>query len=471
MALTPNPPAYLPFPGIRERKLIEQLLTWLSPYIASFGYIILVILLVLEGAGLPLPGETVLLIVAAFAAHGDLSIVMVIGVATVSAIIGDSIGYTLGRNGREWVQKRFSRHGNGEGLARSEAFFHKHGPKALIVARFLPVIRVFTAVVVGLNGMPLRTFVSYELIGATFWATTISLLGYLFGSNLLLLEEIMHRIGLSLLLALLLIAGSIWLMRRLSNEENRVRARLANISQRLRLPQLLVWLRYRFDPASGAAFVVTVSFAVAVVTGWLFSGIAHDVLEQEQFALYDAGVAIWFLLNSTPDSRAFFLAIGFLALPRVILVGTGLAAAALLWQRGWRRLTALLVSVGGGVTLNLLLTHFVKRPPPAFPATLVPARNYSFPADEPMHAVLFYGFLAYLIIRSRANWGWQVAVVLAVITLLALIGLSQMTLGTHYLTDVVAGLIAGTFWLAVTILLSELIVPAATPAPRNKRYE
>lgn len=459
MGLTPNPPACPRFPGILEQKLIEYLVNLLSPYIASYGYVILIVLLVLEGAGLPVPGETVLLIVAAFAAHGDLSIVMVVVVAAASAIVGDSIGYSLGRNRREWVHQWLARHGDGTGLARSEAFFHKHGPKALIVARFIPVIRVFTAVVVGLNGMPARTFVSYELVGATFWAATIALLGYLFGSNLALLDEIIHRIGFSLLVALVLIAGSIWLMRRLSNQESHVRARLERISQRLRLPQLLAWLRYRFNPASGAAFVVTVSFGVSVISGWLFSGITHDVLEQQEFALYDASVAVWFLLNSTADSRAFFLAMGFLALPRVILVGTGLTAIGLLWQRQWRWLIALLVSVGGGVTLNLLLTQFVKRTPPAFPATLVPARNYSFPADEPMHAVLFYGFLAYLMVRSRANWGWQVAVALGVMTLLALIGLSQMALGTHYLTDVIAGLVAGTFWLAVTILLSELIAP------------
>lgn len=438
---------------------MTQLVVLLSPYIATYGYFILAGMLVLEGAGLPVPGETVLLIVAAFASHSHLSIEMVIAVGSVSAVIGDSIGYSLGRRHGPQVLRRLRRHGDGAGMERSQAFFRRHGPKALIVARFIPVVRVFTAVVAGINQMPTRLFLTYDIVGAIFWATSISLLGYIFGNNLELLDRVLQRIGLSLLLAVLLIAGSIWLIRRWSREESRVRAQLQRVSYRLRLPQLLAWLRHRFDPVRGATLVVIISFALVVISGWLFGGITQDVLARESFALYDAGVAVWFLLHVTPDSQEFFLLIGSLARLLPILAGTTLVGFWLVWQRQWRRLIALWLSVAGGSLLNLLLTHFIQRKPPSFPATLVPGRTFSFPADEPMHAVLFFGFVAYLIIRTMHNWRWQVTVALSTITLLVLIGISQMALGTHYLTDVVAGLMAGIFWLGTTILLSELIAP------------
>ncbi|MCB8952594.1 MAG: bifunctional DedA family/phosphatase PAP2 family protein [Ardenticatenales bacterium] len=439
---------------------MTQLVVFLSPYIATYGYFILAGMLILEGAGLPVPGETVLLIVAAFASHSTLSIEIVIAVGAVSAVAGDSIGYTLGRRHGPRVLRRL--HGDGTGMEKSQAFFRRHGPKALIVARFIPVIRVFTAVVAGINQMPTRLFILYDILGAIIWATVIGLLGYVFGNNLERLDHILQRIGWSLLLAVLVIAGSIWLIRRWSRQESRVRARLLRISHRLRLPQFFAWLRYRFNPAGGATFVVTISFGLVVISGWLFGGITQDVLAREEFALYDAGVAVWFLLNVTAESQEFFLLIGQLASMDIIFIGTALVAILLLWQKRWRRLIALWISVAGGSLLNLLLTHFVQRRPPSFPATLVPGRTFSFPADEPMHAVLLYGFIAYLIVRGVPKWGWQVTTALGTITLLVLIGISQMALGTHYLSDVVAGLMAGIFWLGTTILLSELIAPAET---------
>lgn len=125
-----------------------NLLTSLTPYIANFGYLIVAGFIIIEGIGVPLPGETVLVFVAAFTTTGKPSLALVIVVGAISAMLADTLGFTLGQRYGIAVINRFHR-GNGDALARSRAFFAKHGVKAVFLARFIPVVRVFAAVLAG----------------------------------------------------------------------------------------------------------------------------------------------------------------------------------------------------------------------------------------------------------------------------------------------------------------------------------
>ena len=109
-----------------------NILAHLTPYIARFGYFIVAGFIILEGIGLPLPGETALIFVAAFTKTGKPSLAVLVAVGAASAMIADTLGFTLGRRYGTGVISRF--HGDrGEALARSRAFFAQHGARAVFL--------------------------------------------------------------------------------------------------------------------------------------------------------------------------------------------------------------------------------------------------------------------------------------------------------------------------------------------------
>jgi membrane protein DedA with SNARE-associated domain len=168
----------------------------------AHGYWIVFFGVMLENAGLPVPGETILLAAGFFASQGTFALAAVIGIGTLGAITGDNGSYWVGRElGREFLlrygkyflltQKRFN---------RIEVFFQEHGDKTVLVARFLSGFRVFTALFAGATHMRWRRFLLFNVLGAILWATTIALLGYFFGKNWGLLVHWMDRTSLTVLL-------------------------------------------------------------------------------------------------------------------------------------------------------------------------------------------------------------------------------------------------------------------------------
>jgi membrane protein DedA with SNARE-associated domain len=140
---------------------------------ANLGYGALFALVLAESAGVPVPGETALLAAGALAGAGKLSLPIVIGVAAIASIIGDNLGYWLGRRGGRRVfasRGPFARH-RLKLLERGERFFASHGAKTVFVARWITGVRVVAAVVAGASAMPWRTFLVFNVAGAITWAS------------------------------------------------------------------------------------------------------------------------------------------------------------------------------------------------------------------------------------------------------------------------------------------------------------
>jgi len=152
--------------------------------LGRFGYLALAAGVLLENAGIPVPGETLLLAAAALARSGRLSIVGVAAVAAASAIVGDNIGFAVGRLGGRPLVERFGRFVliTPERLHRMDDFFAWRGPVAVVIARFIAGLRVVAALTAGTSNMRWRTFVVYNAVGAVAWATTVSAVGYAAGS-------------------------------------------------------------------------------------------------------------------------------------------------------------------------------------------------------------------------------------------------------------------------------------------------
>ncbi|TME23551.1 MAG: DedA family protein [Chloroflexi bacterium] len=170
--------------------------------------------ILVESAGVPFPGEALLLTAAAWAAARHDSILLVMLCGFFGATAGSDVGYLLGyRGGRPFVE-RFGHifHIRPDHLARAELFFARHGDKAILGARFFLGLRTWNAMLAGMARMPFWRFQLFSAIGGLVWSAAIGVAGYLVGSNLPLLETIIRAMGvggtviLVLILLVLLVA-------------------------------------------------------------------------------------------------------------------------------------------------------------------------------------------------------------------------------------------------------------------------
>jgi membrane protein DedA with SNARE-associated domain len=148
-----------------------------------FGYPLLFLVVMAESSGLPVPGETGLIAAAVVASQGKLHIELVILIAALAAIVGDNIGYQIGRKGGRWILERpgrFERQRR-QVLITGEPFFERHGPKAVFFGRFILGLRVWASWLAGATHMRWRSFFLWNALGGICWATAIGLLAYFLG--------------------------------------------------------------------------------------------------------------------------------------------------------------------------------------------------------------------------------------------------------------------------------------------------
>jgi undecaprenyl-diphosphatase len=207
--------------------VLERIIDFLRPYLeAPWGYVIVFLATFLEnsiGAGVIVPGETIVIIGGVYASLGDLWLPGVAAVAVIGAVLGDNLGYWIGRRfGRGFLE----RHGRKlfitpQRLAAAEGYYAKHGGKTVFLGRFVPVVRSVGFIVAGISHMEWRKFIVYDVAGALIWGIGHSLLGYALGTSYQRWEQYLTPIGIGLgALLLLLIGGSKFLaMRRKVKEE------------------------------------------------------------------------------------------------------------------------------------------------------------------------------------------------------------------------------------------------------------
>jgi membrane protein DedA with SNARE-associated domain len=167
--------------------------------IDNYGYAMVVVLVLAEGIGLPLPGETALITAAAFSAQSHrLSLIGVILASFVGATAGGAGGYWIGKAGG---LPFLTRHGRmfgitKERIAQAREFFTEHGPKAVFIARFIAIVRIFAGIIAGVTHMRLGVFLLWNALGALVWSIVFGVLGYEFGNNLPRLEHLVGRTSL-----------------------------------------------------------------------------------------------------------------------------------------------------------------------------------------------------------------------------------------------------------------------------------
>jgi membrane protein DedA with SNARE-associated domain len=174
--------------GVVRLPDLEGALTDLSDTLGPWTYALVAALAFAEtGAfiGLLAPGETAIVLGGVVAAHGDISLPAMIAIAWVAAAGGDLASFTLGKRlGRRFVITRGPRFGvTAPRLERVEAFFDHHGPKAILVGRFIGLVRAVAPFLAGASGMRLRAFLPWSLLGTLVWTSAFTLVGYAFSNS------------------------------------------------------------------------------------------------------------------------------------------------------------------------------------------------------------------------------------------------------------------------------------------------
>jgi membrane protein DedA with SNARE-associated domain len=172
---------------------------WLDLAIQTFGYWMVFAAIGIESMGIPFPGETTLLAGAVYAgATGNLNIVVVIIAAATGAIVGDNLGYLIGRHGGYRLLGRVARyiHLDQSHLDAAQQYFAQHGDKTVFLGRFIAVLRAWAAFLAGVNQMPRRPFMFWNALGGITWAIIYGTLGFVLGNNLPLLGRVVHAIGI-----------------------------------------------------------------------------------------------------------------------------------------------------------------------------------------------------------------------------------------------------------------------------------
>ena len=186
----------------------------IADLIAHYGYLAIFVIITLESAGLPLPGETVLLTSAAYAGStGNINIAVVVAIAATAAILGDNAGYWVGRR---WGLPLLLRKGHLIGLDHGrlklgQYLFRRHGGKIVFFGRFTAMLRAYAAVLAGVNKLDARRFMAFNALGGVAWASIMGFGAYLCGRSI---ENVMGPVGLGLLAFVLLGAVGLWLFMR-----------------------------------------------------------------------------------------------------------------------------------------------------------------------------------------------------------------------------------------------------------------
>jgi undecaprenyl-diphosphatase len=231
---------------------------------------------------------------------------------------------------------------------------------------------------------------------------------------------------------------------------------------------LLHLVRYGRDRLAALGLTLGLGLATALLALYLFAVLADQVMEQETVQLDDAVLGALRQVQSPGLDLAARVvsALG----SEVLVVLMVLLLIVLGWQRRWGAMVGLVLTVGGAQLLNDVLKDWFHRTRPAPLEGLIPAQAFSFPSGHAMVGAAFYlvvGYLAWRLLHGR----WRIVCAACLVLIALLIGLARLYLGVHYLTDVIAGYIAGVAWTDAVIVGGHLLARRAPSDDQVRRQK
>jgi membrane protein DedA with SNARE-associated domain/membrane-associated phospholipid phosphatase len=453
---------------------------------SPWAYIVLGLLAAAESAafvGLAIPGETAMLLGGFLAFQGRVNLFVMMAVGAVGAVVGDSLGYEIGRRfGEPLKRSRLGRRVGEDRWARGEAYLRAKGGRAVFLGRFVGVLRALVPALAGMSRMPYRTFLPWNATGGIIWAPGFVFLGYLAGSSYRQVERIAGRASLLLLVLVVVVGGVVLAARFIARHPDRLRAVADRQLQRPWLARLraryqrqLAFLARRLRPGGALGLSLTATVLALVGAGWAFGAVLQDVLAGDDGALLDGPVRRFFLAHREPWLTVLMRGASNLGNAAVLIALILLAGLAWrLWTRSWRALWLLAGADLGAWALSATIQDLTRRARPPAAQAIGHWTGYAFPSGHTTKATAVYGMLAALLAAATPHWGRKVALWTAAALLAGLVGLSQLYLGAQWLTDVLGGLTLGAVWLFILLTATRTIraldtTTQASPAPADPK--
>lgn len=444
---------------------MEQRILHFISLLGQWGYLIIFLGAFLESAallGLIVPGETMVVIAGILASQGYFDLGDCLIVVTLGALLGDSTGFLLGRNtGREY----FDRHRRlfflkKKHLDKVDSYFQKHGGKTVFFGRFVGFLRALAPFTAGMAKMPYPKFLRYNAPGGILWAIGFTLLGYFFGRSWHLIERWAGRIGVFVFLMILVIAGFGYLYRFGVRNQDRIVAWFKGAGLRIaahpavsrfltRHPAVVQFLKERFSPAQYLGLHLTAGLIISAIFAWGLGLVTRGIIEGTPLVTVDTWVLDRVLYLRTPVVSAAMLAFAGLGSIAAIGIGAFALSVALLLKKHYDSIVTLFVALIGSGLLVYVVKVEVRRMRPMTEAAPIDMGWWSFPSSNATMSMVFFGMLAYFIVRDRGSWQLKVLATVASALIVFLIGLSSIYLQLNYLSDVIAGFVGGLFWLTI----------------------
>ena len=235
--------------------------------------------------------------------------------------------------------------------------------------------------------------------------------------------------------------------------------------------RLLRHLAARFTPGETYGLHMTVGLVLMALAALVFGDIAADVMERDDITALDHRLAHWFHQHKHSAWTPFMLFITHWHQQAGIVLMAALFAFYLYRRHDHYWLVTVLLAVPGGMLLNVLLKYSFQRARPVFEEPLVTLATYSFPSGHASGATVFYGVLAVWFVCTQSGWGRRSALVLGAVLMVALVALSRVYLGAHYLSDVLAAMAFGCGWLTVCVTGMSTLRRSRAAAPASQRTD
>jgi undecaprenyl-diphosphatase len=430
--------------------LLADLIAWLQhhPHWAGVAVFVISCLESLLVVGLFVPGTVVMFGFGALVATGALELVPTLVWATLGAIVGDGVSFLIGRHFHQRLRVIWPFRHHPRLISRGVDFFHHHGGKSVVFARFVGPVRPILPAVAGMLDMPPARFFLVNVLSALLWAPAYLLPGLVFGASIELAGEIAGRLAALIVVLVAVTWFSVWALHRLF--------RIVQPHASAWVDQALRWSRSHpvirplagalLDPEHPEARGLAILAGLLVIGFWLFLGLWQQATGGSLLPNLDRLIYHGLQGLRTPLADRLMVAVTMLAdarfvVPFMVLVGSWMA-----WRGRWKAVlhwTA--AAAGAALTAHLLkLSIAIPRPNQFYDG----AQAYAFPSSHATTAVVVYGFLAVVIaggLPQPRRWiPYSVAVLLG-----TLVGFSRLYLGAHWLSDVLAGFSLGLVWMAM----------------------
>lgn len=405
-------------------NLFGPLINNLQSLVEHGGYSILFIITILEGIPLigPLiPGHTAVILSGFLIKLGIMNWIVVTVLVVVGAMLGDLVGYYLGKKYGFVFLEKFGKYIfiKKEHIEKARAIVAKHTGKAIIFGRFSPITRPLAPFIVGASNVHIRSFWFYDFVGVFIWSVSSIALGYIFGASYHVAAGIFGKfVVIAIILSILIIWGY-----RVINRQFHIFAKYELIVLILNICGLYLFFKTVQDALKDRAFLANI-----------------DVWINGFFNTHTTNVGLFIMEWVSKILSPEFLSI--LAFVGIIYF---------LKNKQWRYSIIAGLSIVGGLGIGGFIKEMVARPRPEF--SLITESGYSFPSGHAIIVTIFFTLVIYFFARKFKSLHKRELFMTVSVLLILLTAVSRLYLGVHWFSDVIAGIGFGLFWATGMILL------------------